>query len=310
MRVRHGRGVSVVICTHNRASWLEHTIRGVLQQRDACDAEILVVDNGSTDHTPEVVAGFPAVRYLREARLGLSRARNLGWREAEAPVVAYLDDDAVPEHGWLAAVEDTFSTDPRLGCAGGPVVPEWDLPSPPWLSDDVALALSIVDWNGATRRPLDLNTEWLAGANMACRVAALEAVNGFHPLLDRRGQRLLSSGDVFLQKQLIHRGYSCVYEPSMRVRHHIPASRLTRGWFRRRYFWQGVSDALMDIIEHAPSKTQRGLEAFRRSRALIAHPRRMAGLLRQSEDATVFEEQCWQWISLGHIAGLLGLGGA
>jgi glucosyl-dolichyl phosphate glucuronosyltransferase len=303
--------LSVVICTYQRAASLARTLDSVVAQGAAADAEVLVVDNGSADGTRDVVRQYRTVRYIREPRLGLCHARNRGWREAAAPIVAFLDDDAVAAAGWVAAVLSAFADgDPTVGCVGGPVVPEWEVPAPAWMSRDVSLALAIVDWPGGTRRLTNLDDEWLAGANLACRVPALQAVNGFQPRLDRRGARLLSSGDVFLERQLVRRGYACVYEPAMRVHHLVAAERLTRAWFRRRYFWQGVSDALMNVIEHSPGRAERLRDAGRRGRTLLVRPRQLAALFRDTEDPREFEEQCWNWIAIGHVAGLLGAGGA
>jgi len=302
--------VTVVICTHQRADSLARTLLSIVEQAAAANAEVIVIDNRSTDHTPAVVECFPSVRYVHESRLGLCHARNRGWREAQAPIIAYVDDDAVAAPGWLQTIVDAFADgDPRLGCVGGAVLPEWEGAPPAWMSADVSRALAIVDWPGERRHLTDLAAEWVAGANMACRAEALKEVGGFHPWLDRRGVRLLSSGDVFLEQQLLRHGYACVYEPAMRVYHRIPTSRLTHGWFRRRYFWQGVSDSLMEIIEHPSATSWRARRALERLGTVLAHPRELATLFRNTENPQLFEEQCWTWIALGQVAGLLGAGG-
>jgi glycosyltransferase involved in cell wall biosynthesis len=302
--------VTVVICTRQRAASLRRTLLSIVDQARESGAEIIVVDNASTDDTAAVVHAFASVRYVREDHLGLCRARNRGWREAGTPVIAFLDDDAVAAPGWMAAVRGAFADgDPAVGCVGGAVLPDWEVPPPAWLSRRVALGLTIIDWPGGRRRLTDLGAEWLAGANLACRVAALEAVGGFHPGLDRRGAHLLSSGDVFLEKRMMQCGYACVYEPAMRVHHGVPAARLSHGWFRRRYFWQGVSDAVMDVIEHSPSRARRALDTAASSARLLTRPARLATLFRDTRDAAEFEQQCWTWIAVGRVAGLLGAGG-
>jgi glycosyltransferase involved in cell wall biosynthesis len=302
--------VTVVICTHQRAALLRRALLSVVEQARESGAGILVVDNASSDDTAAVVNGFDSVRYVREEALGLCHARNRGWREATTPVVAFLDDDAIAAPGWIAAAQGAFADDdPVVGCVGGAVLPDWEVPPPGWLSRRVALGLTIIDWPGGRRRLTDLSAEWLAGANLACRVAALEAVGGFHPGLDRQGAHLLSSGDVFLEKRMMQCGYACVYEPAMRVHHDVPADRLSHAWFRRRYFWQGVSDAVMDVIEHSPSRARRVLDAAASSARLLTRPARLATLFRDTQDAAEFEQQCWTWIAVGRVAGLMGAGG-
>ena len=87
-------GVSVVIPAHNYAHYLPTAIGSVLAQTwDAL--EVLVIDDGSTDGTPEVFAQFtdPRVRCVRQENAGLSAARNTGIREARHDFIAFLDAD-------------------------------------------------------------------------------------------------------------------------------------------------------------------------------------------------------------------------
>ena len=97
--------LTVAICTHNRAPYLDKALASLLRQTaDAASFEILVVDNASTDDTRSVVersrALRPDIRYVHEARLGLSHARNRAIAETGTPVIAFLDDDAIASHPW------------------------------------------------------------------------------------------------------------------------------------------------------------------------------------------------------------------
>jgi len=303
--------ISVIVCTHNRASDLERALASVFEQDNRGVAyEIVVVDNRSTDATPQVVeraieAGWP-VRYVFEQELGLCNARNAGWRAAKGKICAYLDDDALAQPGWLRAIQSAFAAHPDAGVAGGRVDPIWEAQRPSWLSDDVALSLTIVDWSKAPKLIDDVAMQWLVGANIALPRKTLEEVGGFHPALDRVGNRMLSSGDVFLQKQVMRRGYRCLYDPAIAVHHKVPASRLNQGWFLRRYFWQGVSDAVMQLLEERPSWTGRIRSAGRRTLALLASPAAVRSLVARTEDPHEFTRKCFALIEVGHIAGLLG----
>jgi glycosyltransferase involved in cell wall biosynthesis len=299
-----------VVCTHNRAKWLTRALSSVVEQDSGgVPYEVVVVDNRSTDDTPSVVEHFAVgapVRYVYEENLGLCNARNRGWREAKGEIVAYLDDDAVAMPGWLAAVSDAFASRPNVGVAGGRVEPIWEGSRPGWLGDDVALSLTIVDWSPEPKVIRDVRMQWLVGANLALPRAVLEEVGGFDPGLDRIGTQMLSSGDVFLQKRVIARGYECLYFPAMAVRHLVPADRLRKQWFRRRYYWQGISDAVMQLLEEAPPPTARVRCALRRAVALLRSPRALMSLLVPTDDPRAFARKCWTWIAVGHIAGLLG----
>ncbi len=302
--------ISVVICTHNRADYLPQAIRSVLEQRMTADRyELIVVDNRSTDRTREVVRPFEAndsVRYVYDGVLGLCHARNTGWQRARGRYVAYLDDDAVAEPGWLAAIEEAFSTTPGVGVVGGRVDPIWAGARPPWLSDEISLSLTILNWSEHPKVIEDLGREWLVSANMAVPRSVLSDVGGFHPSLDRVGSRMLSSGDVFLEKQILRRGHVCLYHPKMAIRHLVPKSRLNKRWFIRRYYSQGLSDAAMQLIEDSPSRTERLRRAIALASGLLRSPRRLADLILPRDDPARFTEKCFSWITVGQIAGLLG----
>jgi glycosyltransferase involved in cell wall biosynthesis len=85
-------GVAVAIATYNHARFLGAAIDSVLAQT-VPPAEILVVDDGSTDQPEAVVERFPQVRILRQANAGLSAARNSGYRNTSAPLLLFLDAD-------------------------------------------------------------------------------------------------------------------------------------------------------------------------------------------------------------------------
>lgn len=99
--------ISVIICTYNRADLLAGALESVCQQSLAASAyEIVVVDNNSTDETPQVSRAYaeryPDVRYYIEPQQGLSYARNRDWQEARGEYVAYIDDDCQAPASWLA----------------------------------------------------------------------------------------------------------------------------------------------------------------------------------------------------------------
>lgn len=113
--------ISLVLITRNRARLLERCLNSLHAQSRPPD-ELVVVDNGSTDDTAEVVSRFqPAypVRYIVEPRPGVGQARAAGCAVATGDILAFVDDDAIAEPGWLAALEETFCLDSRIGVVGG-----------------------------------------------------------------------------------------------------------------------------------------------------------------------------------------------
>jgi glycosyltransferase involved in cell wall biosynthesis len=155
--------VSVVICTNNRSAHLKKAIHSVLKQDiSSSKYEIIVVDNASSDDTAEAVECFESektIRYVYEKQLGLCNARNTGWQCARGRYVAYLDDDAIANPGWLSAIENAFIIEPDAGVVGGRVEPIWKGNRPLWLSDDIAVSLTIIDWSESSRIITDVRLQ-------------------------------------------------------------------------------------------------------------------------------------------------------
>jgi glycosyltransferase involved in cell wall biosynthesis len=116
--------ISVILCTFNRADVVGRTLDAVLAQ-EGPTFEAVVVDDGSTDTTPELLAAIddPRLRVVRQANSGLSVARNTGLTAAHGTWVVFLDDDDVPDQGWLAALTRP-TDDPGVGitCCGARAV--------------------------------------------------------------------------------------------------------------------------------------------------------------------------------------------
>jgi GT2 family glycosyltransferase len=100
---------SVVVATRQRSALLPTLVRALSGQTGVSCFEIILVDDGSTDGTPGVLSDlarqFPQLRFERlPERRGPAAARNLGWRGARADIIAFTDDDCLPEPTWLAAL--------------------------------------------------------------------------------------------------------------------------------------------------------------------------------------------------------------
>lgn len=302
--------ISIILCTHNRVDYLRTAIASIIEQGETVQPyELLLVDNCSSDGTPDLgkaLAGRGQLRYLHEPQLGLCYARNCGWREARGEFVAYFDDDAIAEPGWIDAIATAFAFSPAPGVVGGKVEPIWEAARPAWLSDNIALSLTIVDWADHPKYIPDVRVEWLVGANMAVPRRILDEIGGFDVRLDRIGANMLSGGDVFLQNAIIERGYPCLYHPAMAIRHLASRARLNKRWFERRYYWQGISDAVMTLISDRPSWWKRGILAAKAACRLLGRPRDLVNLLATSDDPMRFQQRCFTLIEIGYIAGLFG----
>jgi len=163
--------VSVVVPTYNRS----RSLRRLLDALAACDApagsvEVVIVDDGSSDDTAKVVQNHPiGARYIHQVNRGPAVARNAGWRAASAPVVAFTDDDTLPDRRWLVELLDELEARPELTGLGGSVLPM----KRNFLADFVQLERLV--GHGADER----GVRFLVTANGAYRVDALRALNGF-----------------------------------------------------------------------------------------------------------------------------------
>ena len=241
---------TVLIATYNRAALLDETLTFLarMQVSPTLRWDAIVVDNNSSDDTRHVVerhiADFPVrLRYLFEERQGRSSALNAGILTAEGRVLAFTDDDVRIADGWLdAASAPLVGTDASLAYTGGPVRPIWGATPPRWLDlqrGDLWGTIAIQN-HGTEPFIYEERKKVPLGANMAVRRDVFERVGGFRPDLGRTDGRLLLGQEVpELLLRVRAAGLRGMYVPAMEVRHHIPARRLTRQYFRHWWFGKG-----------------------------------------------------------------------
>jgi GT2 family glycosyltransferase len=176
--------------------------------------ELVIVDNGSSDGTSEVVAAFspPAgckLVYVREETRGLSHARNRGVRESSAPILVFTDDDCYVEQDYLQEWARAFR-DAVVGFGGGRVLLH-DPDAPRMTVQDKAVPASI--------EPMTfLRAGALHGANMAFRRVVFERVGVFDPFLGA-GSATNAGEDCDLLTRASLAGFLGVYDPGPTVRH-------------------------------------------------------------------------------------------
>ena len=183
--------------------------------------------------------------------------------------------------------------------------PIWDIDRPYWLSDLLLHALSVINWSNTPHEIENLAEEWLVGANIAFPIELIKSIGGFNRKLDRSGNKLLSNGDIFLQKQIKKAGLSCYFDPSISIRHRIFKSRISQSWFIQRYYWQGISDSVMYILEESPSYYKRVHLVIAKISSLLRSPRDIRGVFLKTTDPDEFTQKCLMYIKIGQISGLL-----
>ncbi len=289
--------ISAVICTRNRKDPLLKALEQLRRQTLPEESyEILVVDNGSTDGTAQMIQSrFADARNLRmvfEPQAGLSRARNRGWRNARAGYVAYLDDDAEVEPAWLENILKAFeNSGAQASCIGGPV--EVVLESrPDWFSNELLSCYASLNW-GSQSFYLSEN-QWLVGANMAFRKDALERIGGFLEDLRYYGD------ETYVFRRIFQTGGKIFYEPSMKARHHISNLRISRKWILKKWFWEGAALAFLEIHFNAiPARAR--FDLF-----IKQVPGALKLLFKNCRNTGNFHEKAPLFKQTGFLAGLAG----
>ncbi len=295
--------ISAIVCTYGHPQLLEEAVRSLQAQSFAGREgyEIIVVDNKPADGTATMIhdmasEGPVPLRYLQEAREGLSQARNTGIREAKGEIVAFLDDDAKADPNWLASLLEVYDSNPNVWAVGGKVLPIWDAPRPSWLADTMLRSLSIVDWGDELR-----TLRWperLIGTNCSFARQAFSQVGLFSTELGRKGNLLMGHEDTELQRRILSSGKLVVYTPAAVVHHHVPAERMTRRYFCRRARGTGRSEAVLTATRHGRT----GLAVASLRMGLVSFPEQVLALMlatiRRKDHVSTLQ-------ALAHIYGFL-----
>ena len=229
--------ITVILCTFNRCELLTDALNSLARSvlPAGVDWEVLVVDNNSTDRTPDVIKSFceryPGhFRYLSEPRPGKSHALNAGIRETQADVLAFTDDDVAVEPTWLQYV--TSGLNGTWAGVGGRILPEKTFSPPDWipLEDPHALAPLAVFAPDIAAGPMDQPPY---GANMAFDRRVFEKYGGFRTDLGPKAgtQNPQKSEDSEFGHRLLNAGERLRYEPWAVVYHTVPSHRVQKKYF-------------------------------------------------------------------------------
>jgi len=306
---------SVVIATFNRAADLAATLASLAGLRPRGEWEAIVVDNNSTDGTRAVVetaaASFPVpLRYVFEREQGRSPALNAGIRLAAGDVIVTTDDDVRVDPDWLDRAADGLE---RLHCdyVGGRVLPIWGAAPPAWLPNRGGKHWAVIALLDYGAEPIEFGARVPLGVNMAFRREAFERAGLFDPGTGRKAGTLLGQEVREWCIRARAAGLRGFYVPELAVRHIIPASRLNKAYFRRWFYWRGISRAMLyekaGLDMEAPEQTTLD---FRTVPHLFGVPRYLyrkaagsaaacIGAAVRRDAVAAFEHELWVWFFAG-----------
>jgi glycosyltransferase involved in cell wall biosynthesis len=311
---------SIVIPTCNRADELAATLQSLATLQLGAPWEVIVADNNSTDTTRAVVEEasrhFPVeLSYVFEPEQGRSAALNAAIRRGRGRVVVTTDDDVRVESDWLERAGEALE---RLQCdyVGGRVLPHWRAPRPAWIPDHGGKQWAVIALLDYGPDPIPFFTQAHRvplGVNMAFRREAFERAGLWSNRVGRKKGTLLGQEVREWMARARQAGLRGSYAPSMVVRHVIQAERLNKRYFRRWYYWNGVSRALLYrdawIDMQAPENTAvdfsrvphvLGVPRFFYRKAPRELGRVLTKALRRDAVAS-FDAELWLWFFAGVV---------
>jgi glycosyltransferase involved in cell wall biosynthesis len=223
--------VSVIVSTRNRAGYLDEGLLSLATQHCDVPFEVVVVDNASTDRTPDVIDAWcqrdRRYRHVREERLGLSYGKNAGAAAARGQLLLFADDDVIAAPDWVRRYCNFFGgRDGELVVAGGAIVPvPADLgPWPRWFTQPCLADLGLLDHR--QEGPIEF-PKYVWGGNFAVSAEVFQRMGGWDETLGRRGDQRGTFEDTDYQDRVRAAGGSVWFVATATMRHRVPRHQIT-----------------------------------------------------------------------------------
>ena len=281
--------LSIVIPTKNRADLLGNVLESIARQpADQNTFEVIIVDNGSTDKTPDVAREYKEkisnCRYFYDARPGLHVGRNKGMLESRGELVGYLDDDVILFPNWINTIIAAFE-DKEVMHVGGSVIPhDMTLLTQEFKhkyesregSFRFAYCISCFWENGISESDMRVHATpkgGFFGGNSVYRKDILYACGGFHP--DGMPKSLLmyrGDGESYVSRYILEHKMKAMYYAQASVYHMIDVNRVSDSYINYMYFRNGISNMYTYLRE---SGLKRGMKQLLKIAVGFIHKRKI-----------------------------------
>ncbi len=263
-------GLTILICTHNRAELLLRTLEHLNKARspENWKVDIFVVANACSDNTLEYLARFQkeslggfSLNWIEESTPGKSNALNTAMPRIQSELVAFVDDDHRVDVDYLTNICDAAEqySDADLFC--GRILPDWDGSEPDWVHDTgpyriYPLPVPRFD-QGDEPMGLGLDTAIPGGGNLFLRKEWLGKVGEFSTAFGPTGHDLGGAEDLEWVRRALHLGARLQYVPGVVQYHYVDGERLTLPYLIKKAYARSDS-----MVRLADDKGYNGVPAF------------------------------------------------
>lgn len=236
------RGLTVLIATFNGAGTLERTLPAFERLVPPPGGwRMVVIDNASTDATPEVLARFADRLPLTVKRIeqqGKNLALNAGLELVVGDLVVFSDDDTIPDPQWLVALRSAADEQPAFDVFGGTIQPVWPSPPPAWVLSEVNLGATFAITPPDTASgPIPAAQVW--GPNMAVRRRVFDAGHRFDASVGPAQGQYIMGSEVEFTCRVERAGHPAWFTDQAMVGHIIRPAQMQPAWIIRRAYRLG-----------------------------------------------------------------------
>jgi glycosyltransferase involved in cell wall biosynthesis len=288
--------LTVLIATYNGSKTLPEVLkayRAVVPPDGGW--KLIIVDNGSTDNTREIIAAFRhylPVTYLSEPKPGKNAALNTGLACLSGDLAVLTDDDALPRPNWLRHLRSAADSQPLFSLFGGPILPKWESPPDDWLLNWVPLSPTFTVLDLVEEGPI--SPRLIYGPNMTVRTNIFQTGHRFDETIGPKGSNYAMGSEAEFLRRLAKTGCKAWHCKNAAVEHIIRAFQMTTEWVLARAIRYGRGQYRLATKDSPkPQRVVLGMPTSLLLR-LLAQGVRLAGAQLSGDAETLFKAR-WHW---------------